>query len=462
MFTTTTKMKKYKMKLKKWSRESFGSIKNRIKEARERLWVAEETSARSGVPQEVEIIRKELNQLLEKEEKMWQQRSRVQWLENGDKNTKFFHRIATQRKRRNFIKGLKDEEDVWQNDEHIFSGLLVGFNEKLFASSNPQNMNGVQEVVTDSMRTKLAQAYSVGEVEKAIKDMALLKAPGPDGMPPLFYHTYWSDIGMDITQAVLSCLNSGSLLKSINHTFITLILKVKNPERVYEFRPISLCNVIYKIISKVLANRLKPIINDIISKSQSAFIVDRLITDNVLIAFESLHHMKTNCTRRTGFMALKLDISKAYDRVEWCFLENFLLKMGFQESWVAMIMECITTVTYSILVNGEPKGLITPTKGLRQGDPLSPYLFLFCAEGLNAILNQASESGDIHGFPICRNGPKLTHLFFADDCLLFCRSTLEECEKIQQILAYYEEASGQVINRDQTTLFFSKNTSEQS
>ena len=125
-----------------------------------------------------------------------------------------------------------------------------------------------------------------------------------------------------------------------------------------------------------------------------------------------------------------------------------------------MIMECITTVTYSILVNGEPKGLITPTRELRQGDPLSPYLFLFCAEGLNAILNQASENGDIHGFSICTNGPKLTHLFFADDCLLFCRSTLEECEKIQQILAYYEEATGQVVNKDKTTLLFSKNTSE--
>jgi len=293
---------------------------------------------------------------------------------------------------------------VWQNDELIFSGLLVGFYEKLFASSNPQTMeqiqNGVQEVVTDSMRTKLAQAYIVGEVEKAIIDTAPLKASSLDGMPPLFYHTYWSDIGMDITQAILSCLNSSSLLKSINHTFITLIPKVKNPENVSEFRPISLCNVIYKIISKVLANCLKPILNDIISKSQSAFIADRLITDNVLIAFESLHHMKTNCTGRTGFMALKLDMSKAYDRVEWCFLEKILLKMGFQESWVAMIMECITTVTYSILVNGEPKGLITPTRGLRQGDPLSPYLFLFCAEGLNAILNQASENGDIHGFSI--------------------------------------------------------------
>ena len=188
MFTATTKMKKCKKKLNKWSRESFGSIKNRIKETRERLWVAEETSARSGTHQEVENIRKDLNQLLEKEEKMWQQRSRVQWLENEDKNTKIFHGIATQRKRRNFIKGLRDEEGVLRNDEHIFSGLLVGFYEKLFALSNPQNMerilNGVQEVVTNSMRTKLAQAYTVGEVEKAIKDMAPLKALGPYGMPP--------------------------------------------------------------------------------------------------------------------------------------------------------------------------------------------------------------------------------------------------------------------------------------
>lgn len=126
---------------------------------------------------------------------------------------------------------------------------------------------------------------------------------------------------MDITQAVLSSLNSDSLLKSINHTFITLIPKFQNPERVTEFRPISLCNVIYKIGSKVIANRLKPWLNSIISETQSAFIVDR-IADNVFIAFKSLHHMKTNCTGKNGFMALKLDISKAYDRVEWAFLEE--------------------------------------------------------------------------------------------------------------------------------------------
>ena len=121
---------------------------------------------------------------------------------------------------------------------------------------------------------------------------------------------------MDVTQVVLSSLNSRSILISINHTFITLIPTIQNPEKVTDFRPISLCNVIYKIISKVLANRLKPMLHSIISKTQNAFIVDRLITDNILIVFESLHHMKTNCTRKKGFMAMKLDMSKAYDKVE--------------------------------------------------------------------------------------------------------------------------------------------------
>lgn len=117
--------------------------------------------------------------------------------------------------------------------------------------------------------------------------------------------------------------------------------------------------------------------------------------------------------------------------IEWSvFLEKILLKLGFPDSWVALIMECITTVIYSILVNGKPKGMITPSKGLRQGDYLSPYLLLFCTEGLNALLNNAAGRGEIRGFSLCRNCPKLTHLFFANDYLLFCKSTLEECNKI--------------------------------
>ena len=132
--------------------------------------------------------------------------------------------------------------------------------------------------------------------------------------------------------------------------------------------------------------------------------------------------------------------------------------MGFNEGWINLIMVCVSTITYSVLVNGEPSGLIHPTKGIRQGDPLSPFLFLLCMEGLNGTIKKAEMDGDIQGFSLCRRGLKLTHLLFADDCLLFCRATMEECGKVLDILNDHEEASGKKINKTKTTLFFSKAT----
>ena len=194
----------------------------------------------------------------------------------------------------------------------------------------------------------------------ALKQMAPLKAPGPDGMPPLFYQHFWGVVDNDVTSSVLSWLNSGTLPYPLNHTFVTLIPKTNNPEYVTQYRPISLCNVLYKIFSKVLANRLKKILPSIITEHQSAFAKNRLITDNILVAFESLNCMKNMSTGKTGYMAIKLDMSKAYDRVEWGYLENVMRKMGFCERWIGLIMVCVKTVTYSIMVNGEPQGLIHP------------------------------------------------------------------------------------------------------
>ena len=161
---------------------------------------------------------------------------------------------------------------------------------------------------------------------------------------------------------------------------------------------------------------------------------------------------------KSGSVALKLDMSKAYGRVEWKYLERVMQQLGFHEKWVNIMMECISTVSYSILINGEPHGYIKPSRGLRQGDPLSPYLFLFCAEGLHSLLQQAKNEGNICGVSISRSGPKLTHLFFADDSLLFCKATTNEVMCIQDILTTYELASGQQVNRQKTTLFFSKST----
>ena len=174
---------------------------------------------------------------------------------------------------------------------------------------------------------------------------------------PFIYQHYWNLVGDDVCQSVLNFLNNASLPKNLNHTFITLIPKKKNPEYASKFRPISLYYVLYKIFSKVLANRLKRILPKIIIEHQSAFTKSRFISDNILVAFESLHSMQKH-TRNDDFMVIKLDMSKAYDWVEWPYVEAVMRTMGFTEQWIRLIMLCVTSVLYSILVNGEPKGMI--------------------------------------------------------------------------------------------------------
>ena len=305
------------------------------------------------------------------------------------------------------------------------ANTIVAYFQDLFKSTNPINLESTTQfiypTISDEMNTSLVANFEALEVQEAIKQMAHLKAPGPDGMPPVFYQDYWELLGEDVTSSVLYFLNSASLPANLNHTFITLIPKVKNPEFVFEFRPTSLCNVLYKIFSKVLANRLKKILPKIITEKQSAFTKSRLISDNILVAFGSLHSMQRH-TGKDDYMAIKLDMSKAYDRVEWVYLEAVMRRMGFDEKWIRLMMICITTVSYSILVNGEPTSVIVPTRGIRQGDPLSPFLFLLCTEGLNGLITQAANWGDIKGYALSRNSQRLTHLLFADDSILFCRA----------------------------------------
>jgi hypothetical protein len=159
-----------------------------------------------------------------------------------------------------------------------------------------------------------------------------------------------------------------------------------------------------------------------------------------------------------GFMGIKLDMSKAYDKVEWDFLEAVMGKMGFSERWVSLIMVCVRSVTYSIVINGQLVGNIIPSRGIRQGDPISSYLFILCAEALSAMLNQAENMGVITGMPTSKRGPRLSHLFFADNNLLFCKANSVEWHRLTKILEKYEKASGQKLNRDKTSIFFSRNT----
>lgn len=224
-----------------------------------------------------------------------------------------------------------------------------------------------------------------------------------------------------------------------------------------DLRPIALCNVLYRIIAKVLANRLQQVLPSLISENQSAFVKNRSITDNVLIAFEVIHHMNQKRHGRVGEVALKLDISKAYDRVNWDFLQRRMTAMGFCEGWISWMMMCVKTVTYNFCLNGDFIGPVAPEKGLRQGDPLSPYLFLLCVEGLSNAIDDASCNGTIHGCQISPNAPTISHLLFADDSFLFFKAAVEEARSIKELLVKYEEYSGQSINFQKSGVFYSAN-----
>ena len=310
------------------------------------------------------------------------------------------------------------------------------------------------------MNADLTRSFTAMEVEQALKQMKPMTAFGPDGMPPILYKSYWNTVGSDVIDASLSVLNSGIMPPNLNHTFITLIPKTKSPTNLKDYCPISLCNVIYKIISKTIANRLKKFLPKLVSETQSAFMSDRLISDNIIVAFETLHHLKNKRKGKTGFMALKLDMSKAYDRVKWDFLDKIMERLDFDGKWRNLVGCCIRSVSFSIMVNGEPRGFFHPSRGLYQGDPLSPYLFLLCAEGFRSLIQQAANNGEICGVPLCKEGPKITHLFFVDDSMLFCRANDIDFQTVMNILTKYEEALGQKINHGKTQLFFSANTQE--
>ncbi|KAL0310148.1 UNVERIFIED_CONTAM: hypothetical protein Sangu_2458200 [Sesamum angustifolium] len=313
----------------------------------------------------------------------------------------------------------------------------------LFSSSNPneddiaRGTENLRRVVDTSMEEDLLRPYSKDEVTKALFQMAPLKSPGPDGMPPIFFQKFWRIVKHDVIACVLHLLNAHVMPPSLNETNIVLIPKCKNPINLTQFRPISLCNVVYKIASKTVANRLKLILDHIISPAQSAFVPHRLITDNILLAFKLNHFLNTKTTGKQGYMAMKLDVSKAYDKVEWAFLEQVMAKLGFPSSFLRLIMLFVSSVSYSFMNGGQQFGIFQ----------------FFIAESRNGW--------SIRGVSICRNAPYISHLLFADDTLIFSQASSDSARHIKEILEIYRMASGQEINFQKSSVAFSKNCCEE-
>ncbi|KAL0444001.1 UNVERIFIED_CONTAM: LINE-1 retrotransposable element O protein [Sesamum latifolium] len=327
----------------------------------------------------------ELTKLITQEEIFWKQRSKDLWLKEGDRNTYFFHAKASHRYQINSIRKLQHRDGMWAESGEEVRQCILDYFGRVFTSTRPllddikRGTEHLPNVVDTAMAEDLQRPFMEIEVTTTLFSMSPLKSPGPDGMPPHFFQKFWHIVKPDILACVLNFLNHHVLPIGFNDTNIVLIPKCKQPRSLSQYTPISLCNVVYKIASKSIANRLKPWLDRIISPAQSAFVPGRLITDNVLLAFETNHFLNVHSKGRKCFMNLKLDISKAYDRVEWPFLWRVLGKLGFPCEFIELIMLCVSSVPYSFVLSGSQFGSLTPQRGLRQGDPY-PFTCFFVVQ----------------------------------------------------------------------------------
>ncbi|KAL9685059.1 hypothetical protein QQ045_022505 [Rhodiola kirilowii] len=342
-------------------------------------------------------------------------------------------------------------------EEKELAGHISRHFRNLFSSSNSGNRSDwskyladVPKKLPDSKASYLCEPITELEVQVALFQMSPTKAPGLDGFSAIFFQKYWRVVRNTVVQKVVRMINEGKLEEGINETMIVLVPKCKKPKRVEEYRPRSLCNVVAKIITKVPANRLKEVLPEVILESH-----------NILLAHELLHFIKTRRKQQKGYFSLKIDMSKAYDRIEWNFLAEMQRKMGFPEKWINMVMQCVTTVKYKVRLNDYLVDIPSTGRGLRQGDPISPYLFLLCSEWLSMRIEADIQMRRMKGTRICRGAPVLSHLFFADDSIFFLKATKQNARVLKANLEDYETISGQKINFDKSEIVFSGNVQEE-
>jgi hypothetical protein len=278
------------------------------------------------------------------------------------------------------------------------------------------------------------------------------KAPGPDGYNACFFQKTWQIVGHKVTAAIKNFFRSGKLLRRANATIVALVPKVPNPTMVSDFRPISCCNTIYKCIAKILAKRLQSVLLVLIDPVQSGFVKGRRIADNIFLTQEIMHgyHKSTSSPK----CAMKVDIMKAYDNVRWEFLWDTLTCMNFHPRMINWLKTCVTTASYTLNINGEPTGNIKGERGLRQGDPLSSYLFVIVMEVLTCILKDRSCKPHFKFHWRC-NQPKIINLCFADDLMLFCRGDVSSVKHIHDSLCEFESLSGLTPSPGKSNVFFS-------
>ena len=287
-------------------------------------------------------------------------------------------------------------------------------------------------------------------MKAAVWDCDNFKSPGPDGISFGFIKFFWDMLKGDVMRFLVEFHRNGKLAKGINSTFIALIPKVDSPQSMNDFRPISLVGCMYKILAKVLANRLRSIIGSVVSDAQSAFIKGRQILDGILVANEVVDDARS---RKKELLLFKVDFEKAYDSIDWNYLEQVMIKMRFPTLWRKWITECVGTATTSVLVNGSPTEEFPLGKGLRQGDPLSPFLFLLETEGFHVLMEAFAVNNLFTGYTVgCHDPVVLSHLQFADDTIILCEKSWANIRATRAILLLFEDLSRLKVNFSKSLL----------
>jgi hypothetical protein len=339
----------------------------------------------------------------------YRQRAKKNWAVHGDRNTSYFHTAALKRRRRNRIVSIKDAHGNNLFDPDDIAQEFVRYFKTIFHSSCPNNgrpfLSTSSPCDTEDFTNSIPDKQEIWEILKAMKKHA---SPDPDGFHVAFYTSTWSWIGDDVTNMVRNFYITSILPPRINDTNIALVPKKLVCHLPSDFRPISLCNIIYKIIANSLANRLKKQLPDYIHPSQQAFIEGRRINNNIIVAQEIAHSFSLSSWDGLDFM-LKIDLAKAFDRIEWHFIASALERKGFHAHFINLFHACISSSTFSVIINGQSFARFKSSRGIRQGYSLSPSLFVFAVNELSLALQDALHANHLSGISL---GPNCSNTFF--------------------------------------------------
>jgi len=443
------KLKLFKGDLEIWNRDVYDNlytIKNGILREIEAFdnQDMDGGSVVSGRVARLELLN-QLGEVDRKIDSLISQKARVCWFKHGDSCTKFFHSSLRWRRLRNEVKGV-EVGGQWCEEPCTVRAEAKKLFETTFKAIRDfgVRLDAVEfKTLSPEDNLILISDFKEDEVKEAVWQCEGSKSPGPDGFNFNFIRKSWEFIKDEFVKALALFHETGSIPKGCNASFIALVPKVKDPSSLEQYRPISLVGAIYKVIAKVLVDRIKKVLNFVVDESQSAFLKGRGILDSVLVANEVVEDLRRR--GRSG-LCLKVDFEKAYDSVRWEFLYDMLYKMSFHSKWVMWMRGCMESATVSVLVNGSPTEEFKPSKGLRQGDSLAPFLFIVVAEGLAGLVRQANKANLLSGVKFGRGEGELSILQFADDTLFLCEASHGNVVAVKAILRGFELALGLKIN----------------